>query len=260
MDSRGSHYPWRRASSRARLFKRHPFTLPSPRTRRQSFGLLRPCWLLPRPAQDRSGSAESPVCFGDAMRALTKRVEELGEPRDCCHQARVAPRQRRISRSAPTRRSGLWLGDRPVPTTPTLARRKRAPASAAAGPPATDQAPESHRVRPGRHCDRERDHRHLARIGAPREAGDNPALASARISNVLALADATLSVSGPADDDGNGDQLRNRSLAFLVDTIEFIRRMARENRLWGAERIRGELLKLPCPRRCDSCKVASRIA
>jgi putative transposase len=29
-----------------------------------------------------------------------------------------------------------------------------------------------------------------------------------------------------------------------VDTIEFIRRMAGENRLWGAERIRGELLKL----------------
>jgi hypothetical protein len=28
------------------------------------------------------------------------------------------------------------------------------------------------------------------------------------------------------------------------DTIELIRRMARENRLWGAERIRGELLKL----------------
>jgi putative transposase len=29
-----------------------------------------------------------------------------------------------------------------------------------------------------------------------------------------------------------------------IDTVEFIRRMARENRLWGAERIRGELLKL----------------
>ena len=29
-----------------------------------------------------------------------------------------------------------------------------------------------------------------------------------------------------------------------IDTIELIRRMARENRLWGAERIRGELLKL----------------
>jgi putative transposase len=29
-----------------------------------------------------------------------------------------------------------------------------------------------------------------------------------------------------------------------VDTIELIRRMARENRLWGAERTRGELLKL----------------
>ena len=29
-----------------------------------------------------------------------------------------------------------------------------------------------------------------------------------------------------------------------VDTIELIRHMARENRLWGAERIRGELLKL----------------
>src|SRR5450631_1031894 len=31
MDPRDSHYPRRRASSRARLFKRHPFTLPSPR-------------------------------------------------------------------------------------------------------------------------------------------------------------------------------------------------------------------------------------
>ncbi len=28
------------------------------------------------------------------------------------------------------------------------------------------------------------------------------------------------------------------------DTVELIRRMAAENRLWGAERIRGELLKL----------------
>jgi lysophospholipase L1-like esterase len=34
MDSRGSHYPWWRASSRARLFKRHPSTPPSPKRSR----------------------------------------------------------------------------------------------------------------------------------------------------------------------------------------------------------------------------------
>jgi putative transposase len=32
--------------------------------------------------------------------------------------------------------------------------------------------------------------------------------------------------------------------ALPKETIELIQRMARENRLWGAERIRGELLKL----------------
>src|SRR5450631_4346485 len=37
------------------------------------------------------------------------------------------------------------------------------------------------------------------------------------------------------------DQPRAR---ISIDTVELIRRMARENRLWGAERIRGELLKL----------------
>ena len=33
-------------------------------------------------------------------------------------------------------------------------------------------------------------------------------------------------------------------LKIAADTIALIRQMARENRLWGAERIRGELLKL----------------
>jgi putative transposase len=37
---------------------------------------------------------------------------------------------------------------------------------------------------------------------------------------------------------------RTRRSALPKETIELIQRMARENRLWGAERIRGELLKL----------------
>jgi transposase InsO family protein len=37
---------------------------------------------------------------------------------------------------------------------------------------------------------------------------------------------------------------RRRSSGVAPDTIALIRRMARENRLWGAERIQGELLKL----------------
>ena len=37
---------------------------------------------------------------------------------------------------------------------------------------------------------------------------------------------------------------RTHRSALPKETIELIRRMARENRLWGAERIRGELLKL----------------
>src|SRR5262245_29594854 len=37
---------------------------------------------------------------------------------------------------------------------------------------------------------------------------------------------------------------RSREPRLPPDTIALIRRMARENRLWGAERIRGELLKL----------------
>ena len=35
-----------------------------------------------------------------------------------------------------------------------------------------------------------------------------------------------------------------RDPRISADTIELIKQMARENRLWGAERIRGELLKL----------------
>jgi transposase InsO family protein len=38
--------------------------------------------------------------------------------------------------------------------------------------------------------------------------------------------------------------VRRRPSGVAMDTIALIRRMARENRLWGAERIRGELLKL----------------
>jgi putative transposase len=38
--------------------------------------------------------------------------------------------------------------------------------------------------------------------------------------------------------------LLRQQLLVSIDTVELIRRMARENRLWGAERIRGELLKL----------------
>jgi len=37
---------------------------------------------------------------------------------------------------------------------------------------------------------------------------------------------------------------RTRRSALSKETIELIQRMARENKLWGAERIRGELLKL----------------
>jgi putative transposase len=37
---------------------------------------------------------------------------------------------------------------------------------------------------------------------------------------------------------------RTRRSALSKETLELIQRMARENRLWGAERIRGELLKL----------------
>jgi putative transposase len=37
---------------------------------------------------------------------------------------------------------------------------------------------------------------------------------------------------------------RTRRSALSKETIELIQRMARENRLWGAERIRGELLQL----------------
>jgi len=113
---------------------------------------------------------ESQACFPDAPRALTTGVEELAEPRDYRDQACVAPCRHHTSRSVPTRRSDRWPSHRRVPTTPTLACRKRAPASAAAGPPATDQAPEPHRVRPRRHCGRERAHRDLARISTPREA------------------------------------------------------------------------------------------
>jgi hypothetical protein len=160
-------------------------------------GVADPCWLLPCPAQDRAGFAESPACFGGATRALTKRVEELAEPRDYGDQARVALRQRYTSRCLPTRRSGLWHGHRSAPATPIFACRKRAPSSAAAGPPATDQALEPHRVRPHRHRGRERNHRHLARIGAPREARDDPALASAGISKALAMADQARPAAGP---------------------------------------------------------------
>src|SRR5262245_57327212 len=37
---------------------------------------------------------------------------------------------------------------------------------------------------------------------------------------------------------------RSREAPVSSETVDLIRRMARENRLWGAERIRGELLKL----------------
>jgi putative transposase len=39
-------------------------------------------------------------------------------------------------------------------------------------------------------------------------------------------------------------QKRKREPRIAQKTIDIIRRMANENRLWGAERIRGELLKL----------------
>jgi hypothetical protein len=37
---------------------------------------------------------------------------------------------------------------------------------------------------------------------------------------------------------------KQRDSRIDSDTVELVRRMTRENRLWGAERIRGELLKL----------------
>jgi transposase InsO family protein len=39
-------------------------------------------------------------------------------------------------------------------------------------------------------------------------------------------------------------QPKGRETRIACETIELIKRMARENRLWGAERIRGELLKI----------------
>jgi putative transposase len=42
----------------------------------------------------------------------------------------------------------------------------------------------------------------------------------------------------------NSKSGRARRSPLAKETIELIERMARENRLWGAERIRGELLKL----------------
>jgi hypothetical protein len=44
---------------------------------------------------------------------------------------------------------------------------------------------------------------------------------------------------------GEGSQkVWRRSQRFDADTIELIRQMAKENPFWGAERIRGEMLKL----------------
>jgi putative transposase len=49
-------------------------------------------------------------------------------------------------------------------------------------------------------------------------------------------------------------QARSKKPRLSLETISLIKEMAANNRLWGAERIRGELLKLDIPTRCaTSC-------
>jgi putative transposase len=187
------------------------------------------CWLLPGPAQNRLVFVESQACFPDAPRALTTSVDQLAEPRDY--------RDQRALRYA-----SATLREASRPAAPVFGM-------------VTDL------LRPRRFLLAENVLLRQQLLVLRRQITRPSLTAFDRAVIVVASA-----ITGTWRESvllvkpetilrwhRQGFQMfsrwRTRHLRppqshISIETIELIRRMARENRLWGAERIRGELLKL----------------